>query len=82
MYLRLQFLVKRSKDTLPLYEKGKAMTFFMIIIDGKAELNFGHEAEMPIEVGPFRCFGIAALSDVKPTQNVIGSFMNPIANKG
>jgi len=74
--------VKRSKDTLPLYEKGKAMTFFMIIIDGKAELNFGHEAEMPIEVGPFRCFGIAALSDVKPTQNVIGSFMNPIATKG
>lgn len=70
--------VKRNNDTKALYEKGKTMTYFIIIIEGKAEVSFGHEAEMPIEVGPFRCFGIAALMDVRPSH--LGSLLK--ANKG
>jgi metal transporter CNNM len=70
--------VKRNDDTKPLYEKGKPMTCFIVIIEGKAEVRFGHEAEMPIEVGPFRCFGIAAM-DVKTTH--FGGIL-PKPNKG
>ncbi|CBY24153.1 unnamed protein product [Oikopleura dioica] len=58
--------VKRSSETKPLLTRGQPVTQFIVIIEGKAEVQLG-EDEMPIEVGPFRCFGVSALLDVKPT---------------
>ncbi|CAG5105127.1 Oidioi.mRNA.OKI2018_I69.chr1.g1858.t1.cds [Oikopleura dioica] len=58
--------VKRSSETKPLLVRGQPVTQFIVIIEGKAEVQLG-EDEMPIEVGPFRCFGVSALLDVKPT---------------
>merc|ERR1711935_1333981 len=48
----------------PLIERGKPLTQFILVIDGKAEMSFGPD-EIPIEVGSFRTFGICVLNDTK-----------------
>lgn len=60
--------VKRTDTLAPLIERGKPMSSFILVIEGKAEMTFGPD-EIPIEVGSFRTFGIAVLNDIKSSKD-------------
>merc|ERR1711892_1572756 len=60
--------VKRTDTLPPLIERGKPLTQFILVIDGKAEMSFGPD-EIPIEVGSFRTFGICVLNDTKASKD-------------
>lgn len=60
--------VKRTDTLPPLIERGKPLTTFILVIEGKAEMSFGPD-EIPIEVGSFRTFGICVLNDIKASKD-------------
>ena len=65
--LSIHFSVKRTDTLPPLIERGKPLNFFILVIEGKAEMTFGPD-EIPIEVGSFRTFGISVLNETKTTK--------------
>ena len=55
-----------SDDELVLVRKGKPINYFILIIEGRVEVNIGRE-ELMFESGPFSYFGIQTLSQVLPS---------------
>ena len=47
-------------------KKGKPINFFILVIEGRVEVNIGRE-ELTFESGPFSYFGIQTLSQVLPS---------------
>merc|ERR1719331_279098 len=54
---------KQNEEELILMTKGKAIDYFVLIIEGKVEVNIGRE-ELIFESGPFTYFGIQTLNQV------------------
>ena len=52
-----------NEEDLIIIEKSKVIDFFILIIEGKVEVNIGRE-ELVFESGPFTYFGIQALHNV------------------
>ena len=55
-----------SDDELILVRKGKPINYFILIIEGRVEVNIGRE-ELQFESGPFSYFGIQTLSQALPS---------------
>ena len=55
-----------SDDELTLVRKGKPINYFILIIEGRVEVNIGRE-ELQFESGPFSYFGIQTLSQALPS---------------
>ncbi|XP_033979423.1 LOW QUALITY PROTEIN: metal transporter CNNM4 [Trematomus bernacchii] len=53
---------KRSTQHF-LYQRGKPVDFFILILQGRVEVEAGHE-NMKFETGPFSYYGVMALSSV------------------
>ena len=49
-----------------LVRKGKPINYFILIIEGRVEVNIGRE-ELQFESGPFSYFGIQTLSQALPS---------------
>jgi hypothetical protein len=58
--------LNNSDDELILVRKGKPINYFILIIEGRVEVNIGRE-ELMFESGPFSYFGIQTLSQVLPS---------------
>lgn len=61
--------VKAGKTTY-IYEYGKPVDFFVLIVNGKAELETGKE-RIVSEVGSFSHFGVGALYVSSPRSNAL-----------
>ena len=55
-----------SEEDLTIVKKGKPINFFILVIEGRVEVNIGRE-ELTFESGPFSYFGIQTLSQVLPS---------------
>lgn len=51
---------ERDDPSLMIFEQGKPVDFFVLILEGRVEVTVGKE-NMLFEGGPFTCFGIQAL---------------------
>merc|ERR1719510_2566321 len=56
----------KSEEDLIIVKKGKPINFFILVIEGRVEVNIGRE-ELTFESGPFSYFGIQTLSQVLPS---------------
>ena len=54
-----------TEEDLTIIEKGKPINFFILIIEGRVEVNIGRE-DLIFESGPFSYFGVQALSQALP----------------
>ncbi len=54
---------KEDEEDLIIMHKGKSIDYFILIIEGKVEVNIGRE-ELIFESGPFTYFGIQTLNQV------------------
>merc|ERR1719510_2155253 len=55
-----------SEEELTVVKKGKPINYFILIIEGRVDVNIGRE-ELMFESGPFSYFGIQTLSQVLPS---------------
>jgi len=55
--------LKQNEEELIIMTKGKNIDYFVLIIEGKVEVNIGRE-ELIFESGPFTYFGIQTLNQV------------------
>ena len=73
---------KMSEEDLIIINKGKIIDFFILIIEGKVEVNIGRE-ELVFESGPFTYFGIQVLNNIMldgaPGSPMIGSPLAPMS---
>ncbi len=54
---------KMKQEDITIIRKGKKVDFFILIIEGRVEVNVGRE-ELIFESGPFTFFGIQVLNDL------------------
>ena len=62
----LESFIYCSEEHLTIVKKGKPINFFILVIEGRVEVNIGRE-ELTFESGPFSYFGIQTLSQVLPS---------------
>ena len=68
IYREIKYKKKDSKhvqddEDLTIIKKGKAINFFILVIEGRVSVNIGRE-ELMFESGPFSYFGIQTLTQV------------------
>eukprot|EP00094_Tigriopus_californicus_P003006 TCALIF_02895-PA protein Name:"Similar to CNNM2 Metal transporter CNNM2 (Homo sapiens)" AED:0.03 eAED:0.03 QI:0/0/0/0.5/1/1/2/0/940 len=54
---------RRPEDELVIIQKGQPIDFFILIVEGRVEVNIGRE-ELVFESGPFTYFGIQVLTQI------------------
>ena len=54
-------MIDRQSEANILYQRGKPCDYFILIVQGRVEVEIGHE-HMVFEGGPFIYFGVQALA--------------------
>nr|XP_032526212.1 metal transporter CNNM4-like isoform X1 [Danaus plexippus plexippus] len=78
-YIKMKGKSKREASTY-VYQQGKAVDYFVLILEGRVEVTVGRENLM-FEAGPFTYFGVQALTQnvgvaESPTPSAMGSLQN------
>ncbi|XP_048485877.1 unextended protein [Plutella xylostella] len=70
----------KSDAAMLVYQQGKAVDYFVLILEGRVRVTVGREA-LVFEAGPFTYFGVQALTQnvgvaESPTPSAVGSLQN------
>ena len=71
---------KMSEDEQTIIYKGRPIDYFILIVEGRVEVNIGKE-ELVFESGPFTYFGIQCLQDVISESPSSPTLMNNTATR-
>ncbi len=68
---------KMNEDDLVIVKKGIPMNYFILIVEGRVEVNIGKE-ELVFESGPFTYYGVQVLNNVRESPSSASSIGAPL----